>query len=258
MTNEQLVECIRSGKDVQENTLALWNNNKGIVYKIAKRFRTYVEMEDLLQESFVGLLEAVKRFDTNTGVKFITYFYYWVVKSMQMCLERYNSSAVIPRYMYARLFQYKKFLRMFEEENNRRPDIEEVAKALEITEQQVEMILRAVAVESAFSFEYVFDADGEYIESTYFMAENNLEDQAVRKTDLEEVKKIMLAEIFCLNDRYAKFARSKYFMNRSTTDAGTEIGASVTRASQINTVILRKLRNCSGTELMKMYFDEYL
>jgi len=39
-----------------------------------------VPLEDLIQEGFLGLLEAKSRFDPSKKVKFSTYAFYWIKK----------------------------------------------------------------------------------------------------------------------------------------------------------------------------------
>ena len=67
MENEQLVARIQAGEDVAENMLKLYNQNKGFLAKMAKRYQGYAELEDLMQEGYIGLSEAVSHFDANQG-----------------------------------------------------------------------------------------------------------------------------------------------------------------------------------------------
>ena len=59
MTNEQLVEKIRNGYSVTDNMQALYQNNLPIIKQIVKPYAVYEPMEDLLQEVYFGLCEAV-------------------------------------------------------------------------------------------------------------------------------------------------------------------------------------------------------
>ena len=53
---------------------------KRLVGSIAVQFSSVADIEDLMQEGFIGLLEASKRFDPDRGVKFTTYAYPWIKK----------------------------------------------------------------------------------------------------------------------------------------------------------------------------------
>ncbi|RLA89731.1 MAG: hypothetical protein DRG20_04305 [Deltaproteobacteria bacterium] len=52
-----------------------------LIKSIASKYRKEgVPFEDLIQEGFLGLLEAEKRFNTSRKVKFSTYAFYWIKK----------------------------------------------------------------------------------------------------------------------------------------------------------------------------------
>ncbi|MDW8055202.1 MAG: sigma-70 family RNA polymerase sigma factor [Elusimicrobiota bacterium] len=54
-----------------------------LVYSIALRYRNnFVELEDLLQEGFLGLAKAYKNFDPSKNILFKTYAYYWIRKQI--------------------------------------------------------------------------------------------------------------------------------------------------------------------------------
>ena len=67
MTNEELVELIRSGK--REYEIELYNQNLPFIKKIANKYSYSINepLEDLLQQAYFGLIEAVNRFDQNKG-----------------------------------------------------------------------------------------------------------------------------------------------------------------------------------------------
>jgi len=49
------------------------------VVKIANGYRGYgLRVEDLIEEGNIGLLEAVRRFDPDRGLRFMTYAAYWI------------------------------------------------------------------------------------------------------------------------------------------------------------------------------------
>jgi RNA polymerase sigma factor (sigma-70 family) len=59
-------------------------DNQGLVIMIAKRYSGKgVEFHELLQAGNLGLLEARARFDPGRNVKFCTYAYDWVVKTIK-------------------------------------------------------------------------------------------------------------------------------------------------------------------------------
>ncbi|MEA3493709.1 MAG: sigma-70 family RNA polymerase sigma factor [Candidatus Margulisiibacteriota bacterium] len=62
--------------------------NQRYVYKIAGRYAwTGVPMSDLVQQGNIGLIQAIKKFDPEKGVKFITYAHYWILSLVKECLR---------------------------------------------------------------------------------------------------------------------------------------------------------------------------
>ena len=63
MTNEQIVEEIRNGYSATDNMQLLYEKNLPLIKKFIKPYTAYENQEDLLQESYFGLWEAVKRYE---------------------------------------------------------------------------------------------------------------------------------------------------------------------------------------------------
>ena len=71
--NEQRF-AVTSRADFLEKSLPL-------VRSIANKYKTDVlSLEDLIQEGFLGILEAERKYDASKGVQFNTYASYWVKK----------------------------------------------------------------------------------------------------------------------------------------------------------------------------------
>ncbi len=72
MTNEELVSLFQQGE--RERIKELWEQNKGLIYKYANKFKNHLNPEeDLAQIGFLGLVKAAEGFDPTLGYKFSTY-----------------------------------------------------------------------------------------------------------------------------------------------------------------------------------------
>jgi RNA polymerase sigma-32 factor len=70
-------QYLRSGDDRLAHRLA--HANLRFVVRIAYGYRGYgLRVADLIEEGNLGLLEAVRRFDPERGLRFMTYATYWV------------------------------------------------------------------------------------------------------------------------------------------------------------------------------------
>lgn len=73
MDNGQIVNRIQAGENEQENMTLLWQQNQNFITMIARKYSSCAEMEDLEQEGYIGLYEAVRHYDASSGVPFINY-----------------------------------------------------------------------------------------------------------------------------------------------------------------------------------------
>ena len=106
--NNQLVALIRAGENEADNMLKLWNRNKGFVFKTAKKYSGYAEMDDLMQEGYLGLCEAVRYYDAEKGVPFINYAALWIRQVMQRYIDNTGNVVRIPVYLGDLVKRYKK------------------------------------------------------------------------------------------------------------------------------------------------------
>ena len=93
MSNEELVERIRNGYHVTENMQVLYENNLPLIKKFIKPYAYYESEEDLLQEAYFGLWEAVRHYESSENVLFMTYARYWIKQSIQRYME--NSGSIL-------------------------------------------------------------------------------------------------------------------------------------------------------------------
>ena len=72
--NEQLVQKIKAGEDVTGNMAKLWQQNRNFVYLIARKYaKTETDIDDLMQEGYLGMCNAVDHYDLSAGVPFHSY-----------------------------------------------------------------------------------------------------------------------------------------------------------------------------------------
>ena len=97
--NNELAMKAKNGNRDAATELMLANS--GLVYTIAKSFGNSYVIEDLKQEGYLGLLKAVKKYETNRGA-FTTYAYYWIRAYMIQFMQ------TLDPIVYSRAFKEKK------------------------------------------------------------------------------------------------------------------------------------------------------
>ena len=133
MTNEQIVSEIRNGYSVTDYMQLLYESNLPLIKKFIKPFAAYEPMEDLLQEAYFGLWEAVQHYETSENVRFMTYAEYWVKQSVQRYLEKCGSTVRIPSHTRQRIGRYRKTVQELEQELGRVPTDNEIADKMRIS-----------------------------------------------------------------------------------------------------------------------------
>ncbi len=113
--------------------------NLKFVVSYVKKYRGMgLSMLDLIDEGNVGLIEAARRFDPSRNVRFISYAVWWVRQAIVHALSQYSHIYNIPQKLSDQISQMKKKQAALKAELGREPTREEIAKALGITEADVE------------------------------------------------------------------------------------------------------------------------
>ena len=110
MSNEQLVIRIRAGEDTAANMLQLWKQNQRFIGMIAVKYSGYAEMDDLKQEAYVALCEAVRHYNPDQGVPFINYAAFYIRQGMQRYIENSGNCIRIPVHRQQSARKYKKIV----------------------------------------------------------------------------------------------------------------------------------------------------
>ena len=169
MTNEQIVAEIRNGYSVTDHMQILYENNLPLIKRFIKPYTAYENMEDLLQEAYFGLTEAVKHYETSENVLFMTYAGYWIRQAVQRYLEKCGSVVRIPSHTRQKIARYKKTVQELEQELGRVPTGKEIADKmgisvgllpeLEIQIQGVESLDTPLTDDSNLTFDDTIQAD---------------------------------------------------------------------------------------------------
>ena len=162
-SNEELVTRIKAGIDTADNMALLWQQNRGIIHKIANRYRNLDSIEDLEQEGFIGLCKAVERYNPAAGTLFITYATYWIKQTIFQYLEVSGRIVRIPSVTHTMIRKYKRLCAQFELLHNRAPSECEIGRLLGINQKQVWQLLKDIRMGQIGSLDNVLSGDKEGI-----------------------------------------------------------------------------------------------
>jgi len=116
----------------------LVNSNLRFVVSIAKEYRNQgLPFIDLINEGNMGLIKAATRFDETKGFKFISYAVWWVRQSIMQAIADHARIVRLPVNKIGSLNKIGKTFMMLEQEYEREPTVEEIAKSMNVTSQEI-------------------------------------------------------------------------------------------------------------------------
>ena len=128
--------------------------NLRLAISIAKKYsKMGCDLEDLIQESNIGLMKAVDRFDWRRGFKFSTYASWWIRQSVSRHLSSHKSTVRVPAHASGLIWKIKKICKEYESEFRHQPTISEIADLLGVTEAMVKLSLEYAAVQNSISLD---------------------------------------------------------------------------------------------------------
>ena len=129
--------------------------NLRFVVSVAKQYQNQgLALNDLIDEGNLGLIKAAKKFDETRGFKFISYAGWWIRQSILQAISEQSRIVRMPLNQVGFQSKLAKAIVNFEQENERRPSVQELADILETDEAKVQEALgtngKKVSVDAPF------------------------------------------------------------------------------------------------------------
>ena len=139
ITADEEVELAQLIKACDQRALEkLTKANLRFVVSVAKQYQNQgLTLPDLINEGNLGLIKAAKRFDETRGFKFISYAVWWIRQSILQALAEQSRIVRLPLNKIGSINKINKMYAFLEQENERPPSAEEIAKKLDMTVNDV-------------------------------------------------------------------------------------------------------------------------
>ena len=132
----ELAQRIKAGDQIALEKLT--KANLRFVVSVAKQYQNQgLTLPDLINEGNLGLIKAAKRFDETRGFKFISYAVWWIRQSILQALAEQSRIVRLPLNKIGSINKINKMYAFLEQENERPPSAEEIAKKLDMTVNDV-------------------------------------------------------------------------------------------------------------------------
>jgi len=141
--DEEIDLAIKIKKGDQGALEKLVKANLRFVVSVAKQYQNQgLTLGDLINEGNLGLIKAAKRFDETRGFKFISYAVWWIRQSILQALAEQSRIVRLPLNRVGALNKIGKAYSNLEQEFEREPSANELARELEMDINEVSDTLK--------------------------------------------------------------------------------------------------------------------
>ena len=254
ITVEEEVELAqRIKKGDQEALEKLTKANLRFVVSVAKQYQNQgLSLPDLINEGNLGLIKAAEKFDETRGFKFISYAGWWIRQAILQALAEQSRIVRLPLNQVGSLNKINKAFARFEQENERTPSPEELAKALELPKEKISDTLRVAGRHVSVDAPFADGEDNSLLDVLVNTDSPNADRGLINESLSTEVERALST----LTDREKDII--KYFFGigcqeMTLEEIGEKFGLTRERVRQIKEKAIRRLRHSSRSKLLKSY-----
>jgi RNA polymerase primary sigma factor len=227
----------------QEALQRLVESNLRFVVSYAKRYRGLgLSFLDLIHEGSLGLMEAAKRFDPERNVKFISYAVWWVRQAIFHSLSEQHRVFRLPQKLSGQISKVGTARDRLAAELERPPTTEELAQKTQLTEAEVEHLLRVGGDDVSLSAAVGEDGTLELGDTLEQDTIPSVELEMIRSSFEEQIRSLVSE----LEEKEQDVIRMRFGLDgeepRTLQEIGEALGLSRERIRQIESKAKEKLR----------------
>lgn len=217
-----------------------------LVERVARRFSGLEPLEDLVQVGFIGLLNALSKFDPTAGVRFTTYATYLVAGEIKHYLRDRSQTIRQPAWLQELRHKVNRAGSVLQQNLGRTPTEAEIAEEIGVSESairevfQTQELLKVASLDSAPTDDDS-DSDVERLDAADFCPEQlSVEDRVLLESAMSQ-----------LRDLERQVLVHFHFDAMNQTEIAAKLGISCNYVSHILRQSLAKLRKIMSAEEQK-------
>ena len=257
LTADEEVELAQQIKKGDRKALErLTKANLRFVVSVAKQYQNKgLSLPDLINEGNLGLIKAAEKYDETRGFKFISYAVWWIRQSILQAIAEQSRIVRLPLNQVGSVNRIARELNKFEQENERKPSVEEMADRIDLPEEKIAEAMKInthhVSMDAPF-------ADGEdnslldVLPNTDSPSTDNVLDQESLRTEIGRVLDV-------LNDREQKVIKAFFgigMQEMTLEEIGDKYNLTRERVRQIKEKAIRRLRYNTKSKTLKTYLGQ--
>jgi len=213
---------------------------KYVAGRVAVGLPQNVEQADLVSYGIFGLIDAIEKFDLSRGYKFETYA---IARIKGAILDELRSIDWVPRSVRAKARALETAYAKLESQLHRSPTDDEVARELEMTDDQLQSALTQISFVGLVALDEMLSVGGERGESVTLG--DTIADKGqspVAAFEVEEMKQILAEAINRMPEREKIVLTLYYYEGLTLAEIGQVLGVTESRVCQIHTKSVLQLR----------------
>ena len=245
LTREEEVELsqkIEKGDEAARRKMI--ESNIRLAISIAKKYQNKgCPLEDLIQESNIGLMKAVDRFDWRRGFKFSTYACWWIKQAVRRHVASHSSSIRLPSHAKSLFWKMKQSSEAYEEEFGVPPSQEELAELLGVTLSTMKAVIACASTPISLDKRSSYNGSSGPSEGRKLadiIADENAD--PAQKIDKEKIVMLVRGALQTLDEREEKIIRLRFGISEDPADHN-KFPISATKLSQIKRQARSKVKS---------------
>lgn len=203
---------------------------------ISKKFiNRGIDYEDLYQVSSIALIKAVERFSPDKGVKFVSFATPTIIGELKRFFRDKASVIRIPRRIYELYQRVNQTRELLSQNLQRVPKVEEIAVALNMSEENVLEIIESWNAYNLQSFDQTVYSDDD-LELHETIGEEDTSFERIENRDFLE------KSLERFNEIEKKFISERYFKNKTQKQIADALGVSQMYVSRMEKKVVDKFK----------------
>ena len=228
--------------------------NLRFVVSVAKDYQGQgLPLTDLINEGNLGLIKAAERFDETRGFKFISYAVWWIRQSILQALAEHSRIVRLPLNRVGTISKINKAAERLEQEFERAPRADELARQLEMKPSEVNDAQRISRRHHSLDTPFSDDDKNCLLD----IIEDGKTESPDKELLMDSLQEEVSAALDTLKDREREVIRMYFGIEReyalTLNEIGEEFGLTRERVRQIKEKAIRRLRHRSRSRKLRQY-----